>query len=162
MMNLSCGTKFRIFEPLEEYRHKCPYILITIKGEHPHPIPLPQKTPPAIRSEIFKLLASLEEDLPDLTPRRFLRHSIVKAYLRQQFPGVPQPTLLDLHVSLANRAHPGSYIEQAKTKHFPEGTGWEGWASQILNDHATDERFTGAVRLKKTQDDSLPIEMHYI
>ena len=56
----------------------------------------------------------------------------LSTYLRQQFPGVSQPTLLDLHVSLANRAHLGSYIEQAKTKHFPEGTGWEGWSSQIL------------------------------
>ena len=125
-MNLSCETKFRMYEPLEEYRQECPYILITVKGEHPHPIPLPQKTPPAIRSDIFNLLASLDEDLPDLTPRRFLRHSTTKVYLRQRFPGVLQPTLIDLHVSLANRAHLGSYIEQAKGKHFPAGTGWEG------------------------------------
>jgi hypothetical protein len=69
MMNLSCGTKFRVFESLEEYA-----ILVIIKGEHPHPIPFPQKTLPVIRAEIFKL-ASLEEDLPYLTPQRFLRHS---------------------------------------------------------------------------------------
>lgn len=129
MMNLSCGTKFRIFEPLEEYRQECPYILVTIKGEHPHPIPLPQKTPSVICSEIFNLLASLEEDLPDLTPQRFLRHSTTKVYLHQQFPAVAQPTLIDLRVSLANRAHLGSYIEQAKAKHFPAGTGWEGQSS---------------------------------
>ena len=98
MTNLSCKTKFRMFEPLEEYCQECPYILITVKGEHPHPIPLPRKTPPIIRSEIFNLLASMEEDLPDLMPWRFLRHSITKAYLRQQFPGVPQPTLIDLHI----------------------------------------------------------------
>jgi hypothetical protein len=126
MMNLSCETRFRTFEPLEEYRQDCPYILVTIKGEHPHPIPLPQKTPPAIRSDIFSLLALVVEDLPDLTPRRFLRHSTTKAYLRQQFPGVLQPSLIDLHVSLANRDHLRSYIDLAKAKHFPAGTGWEG------------------------------------
>lgn len=128
-MHLSCKTKFRIFEPLEEYRQECPYILVTIQGEHPHPIPLPQKTPLVIRSEIFNLLESLEEDLAELTPQRFLRHSTTKAYLHQRFPGDPQPTVIDLHVSLANRAHLGSYIEQAKAKHFPAGTGWEGWSS---------------------------------
>ena len=62
MMNLSCETKFRVYEPLEEYHQECPYILVTVKGEHPHPIPLSQKTPPAIRSDIFNLLASLDED----------------------------------------------------------------------------------------------------
>ena len=87
---------------------------------------LSQKTPPVICSQIFNLLASLEEDLPDLTPQRFLRHSITKAFLCQQFPGFPQPTLLDLHVSLSNCNHLGSYIDQAKEKHFPPGTGWEG------------------------------------
>jgi hypothetical protein len=115
-----------MFEPLEEYCQECPYILVTIKGEHPHPISLPQKTPPAIRSDIFSLLALMADDLPDLTPRRLIRHSTVKAYLRQQFPGVLQPSLIDLHVSLANRDRLQSYIDLAKAKHFPAGTGWEG------------------------------------
>lgn len=136
-MILSCGTKFRTFEPLEEYRRECPYIFVTIKGEHPHPIPLPQKTPPVIRSEIFNLLANLEEDLPDLTTRRFLRHSTTKAYLRRRFPGIPQPTLIDLHVSLANRDHLRSYIERAKAKYFPAGTGWEGRSSPDSQQHPT-------------------------
>jgi len=127
MKHLECRTKFRIFEPVEESRFDCPYILVTICGEHPHPIPLPQKTPPAIRKEIFHLLGSMDEDLPDLTSRKFLRHSILKAYLQKRFPNCHQPpTISDLHVSLANRAHLASYIEKAKKTHFPAGTGWEG------------------------------------
>ncbi|KAJ6528892.1 hypothetical protein B0H19DRAFT_1083230 [Mycena capillaripes] len=50
MQRLECSVKFRVFEPLEEYRHACPYILITSSGLHTHPIPLPTKTPPAIRT----------------------------------------------------------------------------------------------------------------
>ena len=45
----------------------CPYILVTILGVHPHPVPLPLKTPPSIRKEILRLLGSVDEDLPDLT-----------------------------------------------------------------------------------------------
>lgn len=127
MVHLPCTTKFRIFEPHEDYRRTCPYILITISGEHPHRIPLPQKTPPAIRAEIFHLLKSIDKDLPDLTPRRMLRHPIVKAYLHQRFPSAQQiPTLGDIHISLSNRAHLGSYIDKGKAIHFPDGTGWEG------------------------------------
>jgi hypothetical protein len=73
------------------------------------------------------LLESVGEDLPDLTPRRFLRHPILKEHLRQHFPNAqPPPTISDLHVSLANRKHLGAYIERAKKIHFPAGTGWEG------------------------------------
>lgn len=134
MCLLSCKTKFRIFEPCEDYRDACPYILVTICGKHPHPIPLPQKTPPAVRSKIFQLLERLDEDLPDLTPRKFLRHPIVKSYLRECFPDPLRiPTLIDLHVSLANRAHLDSYITQAKATHFPAGTGWEGQLHCISN-----------------------------
>ena len=124
----------------------CPYILVTILGVHPHPVPLPLKTPPSIRKEILRLLGSVDEDLPDLTPRKFLRHPILKDYLQQHFPNVqPPPTLSNLHVSLANREHLNVYIETAKEQHFPAGTGWEG-----------------VTLLKKIQDETLPPEEHYI
>jgi hypothetical protein len=146
MKHLKCSTKFRIFEPLEEWRTNCPYILVTISGKHPHPIPLPLKTPPSIRKEILRLLGSVGEDLPDLTPRRFLRHPILKDYLQQHFPNAqPPPTLSNLHVSLANRDHLNVYIETAKKHCFPAGTGWEG-----------------LTLLKKIQDETLPPEEHYI
>ena len=126
MMCLSCDVKFRIFEPLLAYCKSCPYVLVISHGAHPHPIPLPNRTPPVLRSEIQRILGTLKDDLADLTPRRFLQHPILKAYLCSQFPEIPAPTLCHLHVSLANRSHLRSYINVAKQEIFPAGTGWEG------------------------------------
>ena len=54
--------------------------------------------------KIFQLIERLDEDAPDLTPREFLRYPIFKSFLRQFFPDSRHiQTLLDLHVSLANR-----------------------------------------------------------
>jgi hypothetical protein len=124
--NMGCSCKFRIFEPYEEYRSACPYILVTTSGSHSHPIPLPTKTPPQVRAEIFDLLKSLGGDLADMTPRRFLRHTTVQAFLRNRFPRIAVPVLSDLHISLANRSHLRAYIHQARQASFPEGTGWKG------------------------------------
>lgn len=126
MLCLLCSVRFRIFEPLPAYREACPYILVTSQGTHPHPIPLPHKTPPIIRAEVSKLLGSLNGDLPDLTSRRFLRHPVVAAFLSSRFPEIAVPMLSDLHISLANRSHLRYYINAAKKEHFPAGTGWDG------------------------------------
>lgn len=165
MLHLPCTTKFRIFEPHEYYWHTCPYILITISGKHPHQIPLPQKTPPAIRAEIFHLLESIDEDLPDLTPHRMLRHPIVKAYLCQRFPSAQQiPALGDIHISLSNRAHLGSYIDKGKAIHFPDGTGWEGelFVHNVLVELCVYIAAQGCCVSRKLQDESLPMAAHYI
>ncbi|KAF8189164.1 hypothetical protein K438DRAFT_1936105 [Mycena galopus ATCC 62051] len=145
MCTLPCNTKFTLYEPLEQFRHACPYVLLVSKGDHPHPIPLPTKTPPEIKDDLLEVLKSLDGDLADLTPRRFLRHPILQAYLRQKFPQLPNPTLSDLHSSLANREHLRVYIKTAKVDLFPRGTGWDG-----------------VVRLKEWQDANLPVEDHYI
>lgn len=81
LTHVSSKSTFCIFEPLEEFHQTCPWVLVVCKGEHSHPIPLPLKTPPSLRSELMKLLKNLEHDLPDLTPRRFLRHAATQAYL---------------------------------------------------------------------------------
>ncbi|KAJ7122259.1 hypothetical protein C8R44DRAFT_622063 [Mycena epipterygia] len=107
MERLKCEVKFRVFEPLEEFRSECPYVLITPSGAHTHPIPLPTKTPSTIRTQVFQLLEELSEDLPDITPRRFLRHPIVRSFLAGRFPHIP------------------TYIKQIKELHCPFGTGWE-------------------------------------
>ncbi|KAJ7764293.1 hypothetical protein B0H16DRAFT_1799720 [Mycena metata] len=145
MIRLECSVKFRVFQPLEEFRHECPYILITSFGSHTHPIPLPTKTPPFIRTQLFHLFDTLAEDLPDITPRRFLRHPILKSFLASKFTHIPKPTLSDLHISLANRSHLKAYIKQAKEFHCPFGTGWQG-----------------VVHLKALQDENLPPEERYI
>ena len=89
-------------------------------------IPLPSKTPPVLRTEILDLIKTLRHDLPDLTPRRFLRHPAVLAHLRNRFPDVPNPTLGGLHPSLANRDHLRAYITQIQDKLFPHGMDWKG------------------------------------
>ena len=126
MAHLSCHCTFRCFEPLEEYRDVCPKILVVCCGGHTHPIPLPAKTLPAIRAEVFELLKHLDMELPDLTPRRFLWHPAMAAYLQKQIPEINHPTLADLHISLANREHINTYILQVQQQCFPFGTGWKG------------------------------------
>ncbi|KAJ7280439.1 hypothetical protein C8J57DRAFT_1220907 [Mycena rebaudengoi] len=126
MIHLKCKVVFKIYEPLEEYRMQCPYVLVVVKGVHKHPIPLPVKTPPAVKTEIRELLSQFQEDLPDLTPRRFLRHPLVKAHLAQNFPGLPNPMMSDVHISLSNRAHLKCFIDDIRKATFPSGTGWKG------------------------------------
>ena len=126
LVRLSCRAKFTIFEPLAEYRTLCPRVLLVCSGEHMHPIPLPTKTPARIRQQIIDLLDSIKHDLPDMTPRRFLRHRVLESKLQELLPTHTFPTLSDLHVSLANREHIRSYIREAQERHFPHGTGWEG------------------------------------
>ncbi|KAJ7276956.1 hypothetical protein C8J57DRAFT_1584425 [Mycena rebaudengoi] len=126
MIHLKCKVVFKIYEPLEEYRTQCPYVLVVVKGVHKHPIPLPVKTPPAVKTEIGELLSQFQEDLPDLTPRRFLRHPLVKAHLARKFPGLPNPMMSDVHISLSNRAHLKCFIDDIRKATFPNGTGWKG------------------------------------
>ncbi|KAL0060449.1 hypothetical protein AAF712_012771 [Marasmius tenuissimus] len=126
MEHLKCDVKFKIYEPLEDYREDCPYVLIIVQGVHCHPIPLPNKTPPKLRSRIFDILRNVGEDLADLTARGFIRHPVVHSHVRALFPNDSLASISDIHVSLANHAHIASYIKQAKKEVFPTGTGWEG------------------------------------
>ncbi|KAJ6467649.1 hypothetical protein C8R47DRAFT_1303282 [Mycena vitilis] len=117
MKRLGCSSKFRVFEPKQEARRACPFVLIVTSGAHPHPVPLPTKTPPQVRTKLMEILGQLAEDLPDITPRRFIRHPIVRSFLTAKFPLVVSPTLADLHVSLSNRSHIQAYIKQAIEQH---------------------------------------------
>jgi hypothetical protein len=126
MERLECNSRMRIYVPWAEYRHACPKMLVVCWNEHTHPIPLPTKTPPSIRQEILLLLESLQNDLPDLTPRRFIRHPTTNAYLRNRLPLIRNPVLSDLHTSLTNLDHLRAYILQVQAKCFPCGTGWDG------------------------------------
>ncbi|KAF7327180.1 hypothetical protein MKEN_00295100 [Mycena kentingensis (nom. inval.)] len=128
MQKSSCTCRFVMYEPLEAYRDACPWILVVCGGAHAHPAPLPTKTPPSLRADIFQLLYSLQYDLPDLTPRRLLRHPSALAFLHKRLPHLENPTFVDLHSSLANRDHIRAYILQVQREVFPEGTGWAGLA----------------------------------
>ncbi|KAJ8090954.1 hypothetical protein PM082_024878 [Marasmius tenuissimus] len=116
MNTVTCTVTYREYEPLEEFK-----------------------------LEILDLLRKLDIDLPDLTPRRFLAHSTVKAYLKDRLPLIRSPTISDLHISLANRSHLKVYIDAVKKECFPNGTGWKG-----------------LLYLKQQQDDLLPPPDHYI
>ncbi|KAJ7913928.1 hypothetical protein B0H13DRAFT_1612047 [Mycena leptocephala] len=144
LCHIDCDVKFRILFPVD--LKQCPFVLVTSKGVHRHPIPLPEKTPRAARSHILGLLRTLRQDLPDMTPRRFLRHPALKVFLLNTFPHLTMPTLSDLHPSLANRAHLGAYIARAREEHFPHGTDWKA----------------GILHLKRQQDDTLPSHQRYI
>ncbi|KAJ6617105.1 hypothetical protein B0H10DRAFT_1948621 [Mycena sp. CBHHK59/15] len=158
MEPLSCSCKIKVYEPLEEYQDVCPSVLVVLEGVHFHPIPLPAKTPPAIKAEILRLLPRFQEDLPDLTPRRFLRNPIVKSYLSVKFPNILNPTMSDLHTSLANRSHLKAFIDQVRKGLFPSGTGWKDqyiWCfidldSTDLPSHPEDElqKTLGSSRLR--------------
>ncbi|KAJ7720038.1 hypothetical protein B0H16DRAFT_1793932, partial [Mycena metata] len=133
--NLPCSSRFVVYEPLEEDRATCPYVLIVTRGPHSHPVPLPTKTPLHIRTTLMDLFKQLSDDLADLTPRRFIRHPILRAFLSKRFPTISSPTLADWH----------AYIKQARDELYPWGTGWRG-----------------VVNLKAHQDSRIPKENHYI
>ncbi|KAJ7020865.1 hypothetical protein C8F04DRAFT_1403338 [Mycena alexandri] len=145
MEHLECSSKFRVFQPKQEFRAACPFVLIVTHGAHPHPVPLPTKTPPKIRTQVLELLGKLAEDLPDITPRRFIRHPIVQSFLVTKFPTIISPTLADWHVSLSNRSHLRAFIKHALESTCPFGTGW-----------------AGVINLKARQDKNLPKDKHYI
>ncbi|KAJ7889899.1 hypothetical protein B0H14DRAFT_2561582 [Mycena olivaceomarginata] len=143
LCRIDCDVKFRVWFPTN--LQDCPFVLVTSQGVHRHPIPLPEKTPQVLRSQILQLLRTLRQDLPDMTPRRLLRHPALQSYLIQTLPDQPTATLSTLHPSLANRAHLAAYIAKVREEHFPYGTDWKG----ILH-------------LKRLQDEQLPVHQHYI
>ncbi|KAG7090286.1 hypothetical protein E1B28_011884 [Marasmius oreades] len=145
MKHIKCAVTFREYEPLEEYRTDCPFQLVVSRGVHTHPIPRLNKTPTLVCYELNDLLRKLDADLPDLTPRGFLRHPTVIAYFQDRFPLLHSPTISDLHISLSNRSHLKVYIDAIKKESFPEGTGWKG-----------------LLYLKKQQDSLLDTSDRYI
>ncbi|KAJ3925577.1 MAG: hypothetical protein NXY57DRAFT_967582 [Lentinula lateritia] len=145
MKQVQCSCIFREYEPVAEFRTTCPYILVTSKGPHSHPIPLPEKTPHAVKVELYDLIKRLDIEMADITPRQFLGHPIVKSYLTSRFPLLHNPMLSDLHISLSNRSHLRVYIEAIKAQYFPSGTGWKGLEY-----------------LKHQQDSLLPADEHYV
>ncbi|KAJ4463942.1 hypothetical protein C8R41DRAFT_898717 [Lentinula lateritia] len=66
LISTGCHCTFREYEPLEEYRSSCPYLLITSRGSHSHLIPLPQKTPTKVKLELESLFEKMEVELADL------------------------------------------------------------------------------------------------
>ncbi|KAJ7587564.1 hypothetical protein C8J56DRAFT_890486 [Mycena floridula] len=112
MKHQTCESKFTVFEPQPIYRSQCLRILIVCRAPHSHLPPLPTKTPALITAAIMNLLYSFQE--------------ASQLFLVSQVLHVKEPTFIDLHPSLGNLDHLGSYIYHAQDYVFPEGTGWKG------------------------------------
>ncbi|KAJ7688773.1 hypothetical protein B0H14DRAFT_3533113 [Mycena olivaceomarginata] len=132
LCHIECDVKYRIWYPAD--RQQCPYVLVTSKGTHQHPIPLPEKTPQRPSP------GPTRHDSTTLPPP-----SGPQNILDEQASPPRDATLTALHPSLANRAHLAAYIALIREEHFPHGTDWKG----ILH-------------LKAHQDAQLPEHQRYI
>ncbi|SJL06250.1 uncharacterized protein ARMOST_09586 [Armillaria ostoyae] len=126
MSQISCTSKITVYVPLPDYHKDCPKVLVVCCSSHSHPIPLPSTTPALLKRELQNLLQDFDQDLPDLTPRRLLRHPLFRSYLKKALPHISFPIGMDLHPSLANLDHLASIINHAVKNQYPEGTGWSG------------------------------------
>ncbi|TDL19151.1 hypothetical protein BD410DRAFT_727573, partial [Rickenella mellea] len=160
MVKMKCTARFQIFTPNNLVL--CPRIAIIASGTHCHPIPLPTKTPPVVENIILQLLEAIGLDLADATPRRFMRHAVVRAKLKQLLPHLPSPTLADLHVSLANKDHLRVYVDRMKDCHFPLGTDWKGAGIFALLHAHTSDINQGLLDLKLREEKELKPEDQYI
>ncbi|KIJ52695.1 hypothetical protein M422DRAFT_243475 [Sphaerobolus stellatus SS14] len=122
-----CESHLLVYIPTEEFLSICPYILLVCVGPHEHPIPIPSKTPPNIKAEVLHMVRLMDLDIADL------------------LPDIENPTLIDLHSSLANKDHLRVYVNQIKSDVFPFGTDWRG-----------------IMHYKQLQDEMKHIEEHYV
>ncbi|KAF9510593.1 hypothetical protein BS47DRAFT_1300025, partial [Hydnum rufescens UP504] len=130
LISLTCRCKIQIFTPRD--LHACPFVVVVLHNHHSHPIPMPTHTPLSVIQILNDLLKGMGPDLPDATPLRFLRYPTVNATLRQLCPDINQPTIVDVHPSLANYEHLRTYIWRMKETYYPFGTDWEGKCQKSL------------------------------
>ncbi len=126
MVHLKCNSKFSVYHLQKKYWHECSHIVVMCHTAHTHLIPILFITPEHIQSSLWRIARSLDHDLPNITPRCFMCHSILRAFLWNEFPHLQEPMLIDMHPSLANLNHLGTIISAIAKKEFPSGTGWSG------------------------------------
>ncbi|KAF8592311.1 hypothetical protein K439DRAFT_1610695 [Ramaria rubella] len=144
--NSSSMRAFCLYEPYD--LTACPFVLIVVSGTHTHLPPLPLSTPIRVEATVLDLLHRMGHELADATPRRFMRHPAILSRLRELIP-IPNPTLIDLHLSLANKDHIRIYIRKAKNDKYPAGTDWEGIVRYKIDqdlDKVREERYLRVVK----------------
>lgn len=121
-----CAATYDIYTPYD--LASCPQVLIVRKGLHSHRHPFPVKTPPPLLNIFISLLRKLDWKLADATPRKVMIDSGFVQGLREHLCwNKPfDPSLADLHPSLANMDHARRYITDLRLEVFPKGTGFEG------------------------------------
>ncbi|KAK0449904.1 hypothetical protein EV421DRAFT_1704284 [Armillaria borealis] len=159
MVHLKCNSKFWVYHPQKEHRRECPHILVVCHTAHTHSIPILFTTLEHIQSSLQRIAQSLDHDLPDITPRHFMRHSILRAFLRNEFPHLQEPMLTDMHPSLANLDHLGSIISAIAKKEFPSGTGWSELYVQYMVEMPWGELAAG-VPVDSLVDEGEPVPLN--
>ncbi|KIJ29181.1 hypothetical protein M422DRAFT_269448 [Sphaerobolus stellatus SS14] len=129
-----CNAQFIFYKPWN--LDICPKVVLVIHGQHSHSNPRPAKTPKTIAMILHALLESLNWRLADATPRRVLLDAGFMAGLCDvlQWKGGIDPSLIDLHPSLANADHAKCIINSLRDKRYPDGTGFEA-ALKLLEQH---------------------------
>ncbi|KAG8934916.1 hypothetical protein FRC01_012965, partial [Tulasnella sp. 417] len=141
----TCMSKLDTFIPLD--LHRFPYVVIVTSGAHNHPPPHPTKTPIIFVDFLRSLILEEGWKIADATPRRLITDGAFVARLRHilGWTATANPSLADLHPSLANLDHVSWLIKEIQRIHFPDGTDW-----------------AGAQRLYRNQLDSVDPSGHYI
>ncbi|KIJ53133.1 hypothetical protein M422DRAFT_42920 [Sphaerobolus stellatus SS14] len=106
-----CNSHLLLYIPTEDFISVCPYILVT---------------PPIIKEQVLDMVRHMDLDIADVTPRRMMQHPAVYTRIRELCPDMENPTLIDIHPSLANKDHLRVYVNQIKSDIYPEGTDWNG------------------------------------
>lgn len=97
-------------------------------GRHNHPPPRRTKTPPIHAEFLDDYLRELDWKIATITPRSLNTNAVVISRLRKDLQWAEQdsPSLADLHPSLSNFDHVGSFVSARRDYQFPSGTDWEG------------------------------------
>ncbi|KAF4600363.1 hypothetical protein EYR38_004988 [Pleurotus pulmonarius] len=150
-----CPATFDIYTP--DDLTTCPQVLIVCRNPHSHSPPLPIKTPESVMGIFHALLLGLGWKLADATPRKIILDSGFMDSLRRAINWNQQldPTLADLHPSLANLDRVRRCITALRDEFFPSGTGFKG-AKLILHQHSAlhlHEQYVRAVELHPLEHD---------
>lgn len=123
-----CPVIFEFFYAMDtEERRKHPFVILVCRNKHSHSPPSPLKTPPRELAKLQTLLLHMKWSLAEATPRKILNDSGFMMGLRQimNWECEREPSLSDLHPSLANSSHVQRIIDALRKRYFYNGNGFE-------------------------------------
>lgn len=119
---------FYIYTPIDLGTHS--WIAIVCRRPHNHPPPEPCKTPEPYRRILYHILQGMGRRLAGASCLGVSRDpqviALLRGYLNWPSESLLDPTLIDLHPSLANLDHLEYLIKIIKSRDFPDGMGWKG------------------------------------
>ncbi|KAF8126785.1 hypothetical protein EV363DRAFT_1298507 [Boletus edulis] len=128
-----CLSTYHIYVPQD--LSICPRVVVVCRSPHNHSPPAPVNTPPPLVDILDKLLSDMGWRLADATPRRVMLDSGFVRGLRAVLGWELElnPSLPDLHPSLANLDHLRRLIMRVRLLKFPDGTGFEAVRLLVSN-----------------------------